>query len=150
MKKRIASILLVSMLCLSLLPVVALADKTANTGEVLGQMPSYSGGSGTKDDPWLIASVADLQTLATTINSGAAAAFDADCTDTGKGIPGNYHGYYFKQTADLDLSSIDNWAPIGSLILPVITMVANTPLRMQKVQARLMIRDLPQPVFSVG
>lgn len=113
MKKRIASILLVSMLCLSLLPTVALADETANTGEALGQMPSYSGGSGTKDDPWLIASVADLQTLATTINSGAAAAFDADCTDTGKGIPGNYHGYYFKQTTDLDLSSIDNWAPIG-------------------------------------
>ena len=94
-------------LCLTLLPTAALAaDET-------GTVPTYSGGSGTKDDPWQISSVADLQLLASTINEGKAAGFDADCTDTGNGIPGNYHGYYFKQTADLDLSSIASWDPIG-------------------------------------
>ena len=93
-------------LCLTLLPTAALAeDATA--------MPKYNGGSGTEDDPWLISSVADLQLLANTINNGDAAAFDADCTDTGEGIPGNYHGYYFRQTTDLDLNGIENWDPIG-------------------------------------
>ncbi len=106
MKKKVLSILLALALCLSLLPTAALAeDATA--------MPKYNGGNGTKDDPWLISSAADLQLLANTINDGDAAAFDADCTDTGDGIPGNYHGYYFKQTTDLDLSDIMNWDPIG-------------------------------------
>ena len=76
-------------------------------------MPAYSGGSGTQDNPWLISPVEDLQTLASTINDGKAAGYDADCTDTGNGIPGNYHGYYFRQTTDLDLNGIDNWDPIG-------------------------------------
>lgn len=106
MKKRILSCLMAMALCLTLLPTAALAeDATA--------MPAYSGGSGTKDDPWLISSVEDLQTLASTINNGKAAEFDADCTDTGNGIPGNYHGYYFRQTTDLDLKGIANWDPIG-------------------------------------
>ena len=106
MKNRIGSLLLILALCFTLLPTAALAeDATA--------MPKYNGGSGTKDDPWLISSAADLQLLANTINDGDAAAFDADCTDTGDGVPGNYHGYYFKQTTDLDLSSIENWDPIG-------------------------------------
>ena len=106
MKKKVLSILLALALCLSLLPTAALADET-------GTMPAYSGGNGTESDPWLISSVEDLQLLANTINNGDAAAFDADCTDTGDGIPGNYHGYYFKQTTDLDLSDIVNWDPIG-------------------------------------
>ena len=106
MKKRIGSLLLILALCLTLLPTAALAEDAP-------AMPTYGGGSGTEDDPWLISSVEDLQLLANTINDGKAAEFDADCTDTGNGIPGNYHGYYFKQTTDLDLSSIENWAPIG-------------------------------------
>ena len=106
MKKKILSILLALTLCLSLISMTVLAeDATA--------MPKYNGGSGTKDDPWLISSAADLQLLANTINDGDAAEFDADCTDTGDGIPGNYHGYYFRQTKDLDLSSIESWDPIG-------------------------------------
>ncbi len=115
MKKRIGSVLLALALCLSLLPATALADEAGGTGASgeAAQMPAYSGGSGTKDDPWKISSVKDLQTLANTINNGDAAEFDADCTDTGKGIPGNYHDYYFKQTTDLDLSDIVNWDPIG-------------------------------------
>ena len=108
MKKRIGSLLLILAMCFAMLPTAAFAvDDEGST------MPAYSGGSGTQKDPWLISSVKDLQLLANTINNGKAAEFDADCTDTGDGIPGNYHGYYFKQTTDLDLSSIENWAPIG-------------------------------------
>lgn len=106
MKKRIGSVLLALALCLSLLPTAALAaDET-------GRMPKYSGGNGTESEPWLISSVADLQLLANTINDGNAAGFDADAAAGGKGV-GNYYGYYFKQTADLDLSGIKNWDPIG-------------------------------------
>ena len=101
MKKRILSCLMALALCLTLLPTAALADE-------METMPKYNGGSGTKDDPWLISSAADLQLLANTINDGDAAEFDADCANIG-----NYHGYYFKQTADLDLSDIVNWDPIG-------------------------------------
>ena len=101
MKKRILSCLMALALSLSLLPTAALAeDATA--------MPKYNGGSGTKDDPWLISTVEYLKTLAETINSGAAAAYDAESDGAG-----NYHGFYFKQTADLELSSITNWVPIG-------------------------------------
>ena len=103
MKKRIASAVMALILCLTLLPATALADEPGNT-----QMPTYSGGSGTEDDPWLISTVEDLKTLAETINSGAAAAYDAESDGAG-----NYHGFYFKQTADLDLSSVTNWVPIG-------------------------------------
>ena len=119
MKKRIGSVLLALALCLSLLPATALAEGEGDTESgttkpsASEQMPRYNGGSGTESDPWLISSVVDLQLLANTINNGNAAEFDADCTDTGNGIPGNYHGYYFRQTTDLDLNGIENWDPIG-------------------------------------
>ena len=119
MKKRIGSVLLALALCLSLLPATALAEgeggteSGTTTPSASEKKPTYSGGRGTESDPWLISSVADLQLLANTINDGNAAEFDANCTDTGGGIPGNYHDYYFKQTTDLDLSRIENWEPIG-------------------------------------
>ena len=69
-----------------------------------------SGGSGTQDDPWLISTAADLKALADYINSGNAADCDADADVCG-GI-GNFHGYYFKQTADIDLQGAA-WNPIG-------------------------------------
>lgn len=69
-----------------------------------------SGGSGTQDDPWLISTAADLKVLADYINSGKAADCDADADVCG-GI-GNFHGYYFKQTADIDLQGVE-WDPIG-------------------------------------
>ena len=119
MKKRIGSVLLALALCLSLLPATALAEGEGDTESgttkpsASEQMPRYNGGSGTESDPWLISSEADLQLLANTINSGKAAVFDADAAAGGKGVAGNYYGYYFKQTADLDLSGIKNWDPIG-------------------------------------
>lgn len=69
-----------------------------------------SGGSGTQDDPWLISTAADLKALTDYINSGNAADCDADADVCG-GI-GNFHGYYFKQTADIDLQGVE-WDPIG-------------------------------------
>lgn len=69
-----------------------------------------SGGSGTQDDPWLISTAADLKVLADYINSGKAIDCDADANVCG-GI-GNFHGYYFKQTADIDLQGVE-WDPIG-------------------------------------
>lgn len=110
MKKRIGSVLLALALCLSLLPATALAAGEGGTTppSTSTEMPTYSGGSGTADDPWRIATVGDLKTLADTINTGTSADFDAESDNVG-----NYHGYYFKQTANLDLSSIANWEPIG-------------------------------------
>ena len=110
MKKRIGSVLLALALCLSLLPVTVLAadGNGTTTTSPSTEMSAYSGGSGTAKDPWLISKVGDLKTLADTINTGASADFDAESDNVG-----NYHGYYFKQTANLDLSGIDNWDPIG-------------------------------------
>lgn len=69
-----------------------------------------SGGSGTQDDPWLISTAADLKALADYVNNGDATDCDADADVCG-GI-GNFHGYYFKQTADIDLQGVE-WDPIG-------------------------------------
>ena len=55
-------------------------------------------GAGTEEDPYIIATVEDLTALSDEINSEANE---------------QYYGAYFKQTADLDLSSVENWVPIG-------------------------------------
>lgn len=86
----------------------ALLHRTAHLG--FRRHPPHeflSGGSGTQDDPWLISTAADLKALADYINSGKAADCDADCNTYG-----NFHGYYFKQTADIDLQGAA-WDPIG-------------------------------------
>lgn len=92
----------------------AALNVTVSFGKTMltAEKPTYSGGSGTQNDPYLISSVTDLQTLARTVNDGSAAKLDADCTSVENPV-GNYHGYYFKQTCDLDLSSINSWDPIG-------------------------------------
>ena len=97
MKKRIGSLLLILALCFTLLPTAAFA----------AEAPLFSGGTGTQQDPWLITSQADLLALAEFLNSGNAETFDAE----NAGI-GNCHGYYFKQTADIDLTGV-TWEPIG-------------------------------------
>lgn len=97
MKKRIGSLLLILALCFTLLPTAAFAEEA----------PSFGGGTGTQEDPWLIASQADLIALAEFLNSGNAATFDTENAGVG-----NCHGYYFKQTADIDLTGV-TWEPIG-------------------------------------
>lgn len=69
--------------------------------------PAFSGGSGTSADPWQIGTKDDLVTLAAFVNDGSAAAFDKGSNDYG-----NFNGYYFKQTADIDLTDV-TWEPIG-------------------------------------
>ena len=88
MKKRITSLLLVLAMCFAMLPTAAFAaDNEGST------MPPYSGGTGTQDNPWLISSVEDLQTLASTINDGKAAGFVPFGQRRGGGIrAGGYGG----------------------------------------------------------
>lgn len=99
---KFLSLLLTLVLCFTALPISAFAVTPPN--EFL------SGGSGTQDDPWLISTAADLKALADFVNSGNAKNYDADCNTN---PPGNFYGYYFKQTADIDLQGIENWEPIG-------------------------------------
>lgn len=98
---KFLSLLLALVLCFTALPISAFAVTPPN--EFL------SGGSGTQDDPWLISTAADLKALADFVNDDThpANAYDAD----GCGL-GNFHGYYFKQTADIDLQGAA-WDPIG-------------------------------------
>ena len=69
-------------------------DTVDDTNEDNG-VSLYSGGSGTKEDPWVISTVVDLQKLAEMVNGGE-----------------DYNGKYFIQNTDLDLMGI-TWEPIG-------------------------------------
>ncbi len=97
MKKKVLSLLLTLCLVMTFLPMAAFA----------AEAPSFSGGTGTQEDPWLITSQEDLIALAEFLNSGNAETFDTE--DAGIG---NCYGYYFKQTADIDLTGV-SWEPIG-------------------------------------
>ena len=97
MKKKVLSLLLTLCLAMTFVPMAAFA----------AEAPLFGGGTGTQQAPWLITSQADLIALAEFLNSGNAETFDAE----NAGI-GNCHGYYFKQTADIDLTGV-TWEPIG-------------------------------------
>ncbi len=97
MKKRILGIALAICMMVFCVPM----------GVFAAEAPLFSGGTGTQGDPWLIASQADLSALAEFLNSGNAEQFDAENAGVG-----NCHGYYFKQTADIDLTGV-SWEPIG-------------------------------------
>ena len=97
MKKRILGIALAICMMIFCVPM----------GVFAAEAPSFSGGTGTQGDLWLIASQADLTALAEFLNSGNAATFDTENAGVG-----NCHGYYFKQTADIDLTGV-TWEPIG-------------------------------------
>lgn len=53
-------------------------------------------GEGTEENPYLISSLHDFKLFRTLVNQGT-----------------DFETEYVKQTADIDLSSIDNWKPIG-------------------------------------
>ena len=97
MKKKVLSLLLTLCLVMTFVPMAAFA----------AEAPLFSGGTGTQQDPWLITSQADLIALAEFLNSGNAETFDTENAGVG-----NCHGYYFKQTADIDLTGV-TWEPIG-------------------------------------
>ena len=65
------------------------------TVSLFGQ--DFSGGEGTKEDPYQIATEADLRTLATEVNDRY----------------NSFAGRYFKQTADITFTSADPIQPIG-------------------------------------
>ena len=97
MKKKVLSLLLTLCLVMTFMPMAAFA----------AEAPLFGGGTGTQQDPWLITSQADLIALAEFLNSGNAATFDSEAAGVG-----NCYGYYFKQTADIDLTGV-TWEPIG-------------------------------------
>lgn len=94
MKKRIGSVLLALVLCLSLLPATALAEDSAWDGNIA---TAFAGGRGTENDPYQIADGAQLAYLASEVNK------------EGK----TYENSYFVLTADIDLNNHD-WTPIGN------------------------------------
>ena len=96
MKRKILVFLLALCLAAALVPAAAFAKEY-----------TFGGGAGTSDKPWLITSPKDLIDLAEFLNTGDAASYDAQSA----GI-GNCYGYYFKQTADIDLTDVA-WEPIG-------------------------------------
>ena len=61
MKRKVLSVLLILAMCLTMFPTMAFADGEDTIGLK---------GSGTADDPYLISSVADLQTFRDAVNSG--------------------------------------------------------------------------------
>jgi hypothetical protein len=70
-------------------------------GQASGTPANFSGGSGTESDPYIISTAQDLASVADRISSGR---------------ENNGHLYasaHYLQTTDINLSSIDNWLPIG-------------------------------------
>ena len=101
MKKRITSLLLVLAMCFAMLPTAAFAaDDEEST------MPAYSGGSGTQDDPYLLANKQDILSLHDFLVDNEDPTLDR-ADDCGLGA---YHGYYFKLTDDIDMSGVE-WTP---------------------------------------
>lgn len=93
MKKRILSLLLAVVLCLSLMPLTVLAEDGAWDGSIAA---AFAGGTGTESDPYQIADGAQLAYLASEVNKGQ-----------------TYENSYFVLTADIDLANHD-WTPIGN------------------------------------
>ncbi len=94
MTKRIISALLSAIVCISMLPlqIFVVAEDT---------YCPFSGGSGTKDDPYQIATAYDLRLLSELVN-------DADTNS-------EYKSCYYIQTADIDLND-EPFTPIAAQV----------------------------------
>lgn len=96
-KKKFLSFLLIFGLTLGMMPATAFA---ANASETWGDYAAtdFAGGSGTKEDPYQIATAEQLAKLASEVNSH---------------VVGKTHANeYFKLIASIDLSA-HRWVPIG-------------------------------------
>lgn len=74
----------------------------------INTIPGRSGGTGTFDDPYIVASEDELAEIATRVNSGT----EASGTIFPNGNQG-YAGQYFLLTKDLDLINYTPWTPIS-------------------------------------
>ncbi|MBR2452767.1 MAG: hypothetical protein IKB32_01810 [Clostridia bacterium] len=72
---------------------IIINSTTYDTDDLLGKELD---GSGTEADPYLISNIDDLISFRDSVNAG-----------------NNYAGKYVKLNDDIDLSSVDNWTPIG-------------------------------------
>ena len=96
-KKKLLGLLLAVFMALTLTPTTARADVATEKWTDFAAA-DFAGGSGTKDDPYQIATAEQLAKLAEEVNSG---------------VYGKTHsGEYFKLTAQIDLSG-KRWVPIG-------------------------------------
>lgn len=115
MRNKILSTLLALALALSLLPAGALAaegdDETAAASEITEETGSdpesgtgpensrtsvFAGGTGTREDPYEIATLEELKAFRDSVNNGE-----------------SYQGTYIMLTADIDLGN-EEWTPIGT------------------------------------
>ena len=103
MKKRITSLLLVLAICFAMLPTTAFAAEDGSS-----TMPAYSGGSGTQEDPYLLANKQDILSLHDFLVDNEDPTLDR-ADDCGLGA---YHGYYFKLIDDIDMSGVE-WTPFN-------------------------------------
>ena len=103
MKKRITSLLLVLAMCFAMLSTAAFAADDEGS-----KMPTYSGGSGIQDDPYLLANKQDILSLHDFLVDNEDATLDR-ADNCGLGA---YHGYYFKLTDDIDMSGVE-WTPFN-------------------------------------
>ena len=98
LKKTILALVLSLCMVAACLPVVASAEDAPQGLWTDYAATAFAGGSGTKDDPYQIATAEQLALLASDVNSG---------------VVGKTHsGEYFILTADIDLSG-HVWTPIG-------------------------------------
>lgn len=96
-KKKIVSLLFAFFFILGIMPMTAMAENEMESW-VDYAAESFAGGSGTKNDPYQIATAEQLAKLAKEVNSG---------------VPDKTHNKeYFKLTAPIDLSG-KKWTPIG-------------------------------------
>ena len=77
----------------------------------------FAGGTGTKDDPFLISNVAELNYLNEVVNTGAT-------YEDAEGTTKNYYQAAYKLTADIDYGN-GEWTPLG-WVLPVSYNTANS------------------------
>ncbi len=94
MKRRILSIFCVLALCLTLLPVTALAVEPEGVWTDYAAS-GFAGGTGTESDPYQIATAEQLAKLSNDVSGGT-----------------SYQGTFFILTENIDLSA-HRWTPIG-------------------------------------
>ena len=103
MKKKIVSLLVTMGLAASLVPVSVFADGTEVWDGSIAK--AFAGGTGTKDDPYEIATGAQLAYFAERVNAGE---YGEKYADT-----------YFELTSDIDLGGKE-WDPIGDTVSALI------------------------------